>query len=184
MRRAIGILELVALMSVIAVCGILIWDVTRRDVRSAPAGPAAAAAGRRGSPPPPPLPRTPVSLTGSQSRGSQAARIGILEFSDFQCPFCATFATTEMPDIVRDYVDSGKVLLSFHHLPLTALHPRAEAAAVAAECAGAQGKFWEMHDKLFASWSSQGLVETLSKRLMSGFELLRTDAAEITVTAR
>jgi len=151
MRRAIGILEVAALFSVISVCGVVIWDVALRDGRGASAGSAPAAPGRRRTPPPPPLPKTPVALTGTQSRGSPTAHIGVLEFSDFQCPFCATFATTQMPDIVRDYVDSGRVLLSFHHLPLTALHPRAEAAAAAAECAGAQGKFWEMHDILFAN---------------------------------
>lgn len=75
----------------------------------------------------------------------------LLEFSDFQCPYCAEYALEELPRIKRELVDSGKLSYGFLHFPLQRIHPEAATAAVAAECAGRQGRFWEMHDWLFAS---------------------------------
>jgi len=80
-------------------------------------------------------------------RGDQNASITMIEFSDFQCPFCARFEET-LEKILADY--KGKVRLVYRHFPLS-FHPEAEKAAEAAECAGEQGKFWEMHDKIFAA---------------------------------
>lgn len=72
-----------------------------------------------------------------------------LEFSDFQCPFCSRFTLTTFPELQSEYLNTGKVLLAFRHLPLDQIHPNAREAAEAAECAGRQGKFWELHDTLF-----------------------------------
>jgi len=82
--------------------------------------------------------------------GAATAQVGVLVYSDFECPYCARFARDTMPTLVRDYVDRGRVALAFKHLPLEAIHPRARKAAEAAECAGEQGRFWQMHDLLFA----------------------------------
>jgi len=106
----------------------------------------------RASVPPPSvaLPTAPLSLE-SNVRGNDSAPIGMIIFSDFQCPFCARFATEVFPGLVEDYVSRGQLLVEFRHLPLTGIHPLAFRAAAVAECAGAQGRFWQMHDRLFAA---------------------------------
>jgi protein-disulfide isomerase len=88
-------------------------------------------------------------LTGLAIEGDRNAPLAIIEYSDFQCPFCGTFARETLPKFREKYVRSGKVLLAFRHLPLSNIHPFAEKAAASAECAGRQGKFWQMHDELF-----------------------------------
>lgn len=80
-------------------------------------------------------------------RGSFDAPVTLVEFSDFECPFCAKFAPT-LDKILSDY--KGKVRLVYKYYPLS-FHPNAQKAAEAAECASEQGKFWEYHDKLFAN---------------------------------
>jgi len=83
-------------------------------------------------------------------RGSSAARVALIEFADFECPFCARYARQVYPRLMEEYVDSGKVQYVFRHYPLE-IHPRAVQAAEAAECAAGQGMYWEMHDRLFES---------------------------------
>lgn len=97
--------------------------------------------------------RTQVAIGSSPTRGTSGAPITIIEFSDFQCPFCDQVEPT-IEQLLKDY--SGKILLAYKHFPLSSLHPHAVEAANVAECANAQGKFWEMHDKLFSTqndWS-------------------------------
>jgi protein-disulfide isomerase len=84
-------------------------------------------------------------------KGHPGARIGVVEFTDFECPFCARYATGTHRRIERDYVDAGKIAYSVRHLPLEPAHPRAFRASEAAECAEEQGKYWQMYDRLFAS---------------------------------
>ena len=91
-----------------------------------------------------------VSLDGAALRGSRQAPLAVIVHSDFQCPFCAHFAETTFRELDRDYIADGKLVFAFRHLPLSN-HPQALAAASAATCAGRQGKFWEMHDRLFAN---------------------------------
>jgi protein-disulfide isomerase len=76
--------------------------------------------------------------------------IAIVEFADFQCPFCSEHATDTLPNIRTQLIESGKARYVALHYPLKAIHPHAEEAAVAAECAAIQGRFWEMHGSLFA----------------------------------
>ena len=77
----------------------------------------------------------------------------MIEFSDYQCPFCSRYARDVLPQIRTDYVDTGKIKYVFRDLPLS-FHKQAFKAAEAAHCAGAQGKFWEMHDTLFQNQSA------------------------------
>jgi Na+/H+ antiporter NhaA len=77
-------------------------------------------------------------------RGPLDAVITLLEFGDFECPYCG-----QAEPVVRDLLEEGEVRYVWRHLPLPDVHPRAELAAEAAEAAGAQGAFWEMHDLLF-----------------------------------
>jgi len=97
----------------------------------------------------PPLPTDPVSLDGAAIQGLKTAKVAVIEYSDYECPFCVKFERETWPDLERQYVKPGKVLLAFRHLPLK-IHPLAQRAAEAATCAGQQGKFWEMHDQMFA----------------------------------
>lgn len=95
------------------------------------------------------IPTEPISIDGAPIKGRPDAPIAIVEFSEFQCPFCATFVSDTLPSLLRSYVDTGKAFLVFQHLPLESIHPLAFDAAVAAECANEQGQFWQMHDALF-----------------------------------
>jgi protein-disulfide isomerase len=76
--------------------------------------------------------------------------VALIEFSDFQCPFCGQYTRETYGNLQRDFVDTGRVEYVFRHFPIEAAHPLAFKAAEAAECALEQGKFWEMHDRLFA----------------------------------
>ncbi len=87
--------------------------------------------------------------------GNVNAKVTILEFSDFQCPFCRQFFEQSFSQIKSEYVDTGKVRIVYKHMPLS-FHPAAQPAAVAAECAGAQGMFWEMHDVIFEQQAKSG----------------------------
>jgi protein-disulfide isomerase len=93
-------------------------------------------------------PQLTVPLSGRDHvLGTSAAAVTLLEYGDYECPFCAAAhpAVTHMLKLMPD-----DVLFAYRHFPLTQIHPHAQQAAEAAEAAGAQGRFWEMHDLLFA----------------------------------
>lgn len=92
-----------------------------------------------------------VSLDDDPFKGNPNAQVTIIEFSDFQCPFCSRFYEQTLPALQENYIDTGKVKLVYRDLPLDNLHPNARPAHIAAECADEQGKFWEYHDVLFAN---------------------------------
>lgn len=81
--------------------------------------------------------------------GNPNAAITIVEFSDFECPYCRRFFTDAFPQIKKEYIDSAKAALYYRQFPLDTIHPLAIPFANASECANEQGKFWQMHDKLF-----------------------------------
>lgn len=108
--------------------------------------------------------------TEDHTRGNKAARVTLLEYGDFQCPHCA-MAHAIVTKIERHYGDRLKFV--YRNFPLTEIHPLAEPAAEAAEFAGAQGKYWEMHDAIFAhqrSLSVPMLVETAEQLGLNGEE--------------
>ena len=80
--------------------------------------------------------------------GKNDAPVTIVEFSDYQCPYCGRFYTETLPQIKSQYIDTGKVKLVFRDFPLS-FHPEALPAATAANCADEQGKYWEFHNKVF-----------------------------------
>jgi protein-disulfide isomerase len=90
---------------------------------------------------------------GEHMRGAQDAALTLIEYGDFQCPYCARAHTalTGLADELGEQsgAQSGGIRLVFRHLPLADHHPLAELAAEAAEAAGSQGKFWDMHDLLY-----------------------------------
>jgi len=106
-----------------------------------------------------------ISVDNYPIIGNPDAPITIIEFSDFQCPFCARFYTQTLPLIHEEYIEQGKVKLVFRDFPIQSIHPNALPASVAAECANEQGKFKEMHDTLFENqneWSRQETANALS----------------------
>ncbi len=82
--------------------------------------------------------------------GDPDAPLVVVEFSDFQCPFCAQHALEVQPTLNEEFIETGKVMWVFKHFPL-GIHPQAPVAAAAAECAAEQNEFWAMHDLLFES---------------------------------
>jgi protein-disulfide isomerase len=112
-------------------------------------------------------PQLPVKISTDNDPiiGDPNAPITIIEFSDFQCPFCARFHIQTLPLILEEYIEQGKVKLVFRDFPIQSIHPNALPASVAAECANEQGKFKEMHDMLFDNqnkWNSQDTDDALS----------------------
>jgi protein-disulfide isomerase len=110
--------------------------------------------------------------------GSESAPVTIVEYSDFQCPYCAGFASVQMPEVRSQLIATGKVRWRFRDFPL---HAHSTTAALAAQCAGEQGKFWEMHDQLFDhhQWAQEekdpsGLFRDFGKA--AGLDLSRYDA--------
>ena len=80
--------------------------------------------------------------------------VAIVEFSDFECPFCNRYAVETLPELKRTLIEPGLVRYVSFHFPLEALHPNALDASYAAECAGQQAKYWEMHELLFSDPST------------------------------
>lgn len=110
--------------------------------------------------PPAPGPVT-MSVGDGPALGQADAPITIVEFSDYQCPFCKKHAVNTLGAIKTNYIDTGKVRYMFRDFPLDSIHPYARKAAEAAHCAGDQGKFWDMHDTMF---QNQGALQTESLR--------------------
>ena len=100
-------------------------------------------------------PQQPVNLVlsvdGAQSKGDKNAKVTLIEFTDFQCPFCSRHLNQTAPQIDQDYIKSGKVRYVLRDFPIQSIHPLAFKAAEAAHCASEQGKYWEMHEKLFGN---------------------------------
>ena len=96
-----------------------------------------------------------VGVANNPMLGTPEAPLTLIEFSDYQCPFCRRFADTTLPVLKRDYIETGKLRYVFRDFPLDRLHPQARKVAEAAHCAGDQGKYWAMHDLLFQQ--QQGL---------------------------
>ena len=90
-----------------------------------------------------------LSVDGDPFKGDKNAPLTLVEFSDFQCPFCGQYVRQTLPQIENEYIKTGKVKYVFRDFPLQSIHKDAFKAAEAAQCAGAQGKYWEMHDLLF-----------------------------------
>ena len=98
-----------------------------------------------------------VSLDDDPVKGNVNAPVTVVEFSDFQCPFCSKFYKETLSQVEQNYIDTGKIKFVYRDMPLDNLHQNARSAAIAAECADRQGKFWDYHNMLFekqAEWQS------------------------------
>ena len=112
--------------------------------------------------PSPTLQPVKISLDDDPIRGNPDAPITIVEFSDYQCPFCARFYAQTLPLLLEEYIDEGKVNLVYRDFPVQRIHPNALSAAVAAECADEQGKYWEYHDTLFEKQNAWAKLDSNS----------------------
>jgi protein-disulfide isomerase len=99
--------------------------------------------------PPPTGIGTVIDFGGASVKGEKTAKLTLVEVSDFQCPFCAKYVHETYPQVESEYIKTGKMRAVFMNMPLESIHKFAFKAAQAASCAGAEGKFWEMHDRLF-----------------------------------
>jgi protein-disulfide isomerase len=133
-------------------------------------------------------PRTPpapasIDLDDDEVMGNAEATVAVVEFSDFQCPYCRRFHSQTFPELKESYIDTGKVRYIFRDFPLEQLHSQAVSAAIAANCAGQQGKYWEMHHELFANQSrfTPALFTELAQSLaldVTTFETCLDDPAQ------
>jgi protein-disulfide isomerase len=139
-----------------------------------------AACARQGSesetPPPPSTPPAQFDLARvdkARQMGSETAPVWFIMGSDFQCPFCRNFHHDTWPKIEAEYVRTGKIRVAFMNHPMS-FHPRAVPAAEAAMCAGAQDRFWAMHDSLFVNqdkWVNGGDPAPTFERFASSLGL-------------
>ena len=90
-----------------------------------------------------------LTVGGYPSKGSQSAKLILIEFTDYQCPFCGRHFQQTSPQIERDYVNTGRVRYVVRDFPIESIHKDALKAAEAAHCAGEQGQYWQMHARLF-----------------------------------
>jgi len=119
-----------------------------------------------------------VSITNADPLlGDKNAKIKIVEFSDFQCPFCERAATGAIAEFKNsDYFKNGEVALVYKHFPLNSIHPSAQKAAEASVCAQNQGKFWEYHDLLFANQQSLDIASLKSYAKQLGLNQAKFDS--------
>ena len=98
------------------------------------------------------LKKSPVlDLTGNPTKGAEDAVVILVEFSDYECPYCVRHFQQTMPQIEERYIKTGKIRYVFRDFPVDQLHPEAIRAHEAAQCAGEQGKFWDLHSRLFSA---------------------------------
>lgn len=95
--------------------------------------------------------RAKLDLAGFEMLGSKDAPLTVVEFTDYQCPYCQRFHTTVFGELKKNYIDTGKVRFYSRDLPLDAIHPDAIRAAQAARCAGDQGQYWNLRDIMAAN---------------------------------
>ncbi len=124
-----------------------------------------------------------VSLDDDPVKGDPDASITIVEFSDFQCPFCSRWYDQTLSSLEENYIDTGKVKLVYRDLPLSSIHPNARPAHIAAECADEQNKFWDYHNILFESQSEWGRLSSsdLSAKLSEYSTTLGLDTTSFEV---
>ncbi|MBK8617464.1 MAG: thioredoxin domain-containing protein [Anaerolineales bacterium] len=97
----------------------------------------------------------PRAVTQSNTMGNPDAPVHIIEYGDFQCPYCLKFWSETEPQLIEEYVNTDQVYFEYRAYPI--IGPESSWAAEGAYCAGDQGRFWEFHDTLFANWSGENV---------------------------
>lgn len=138
------IIETTSSLAVIAIAALMLYEFVAAKTKTPSQSAAVEAIA---------VPAAPLSLDKAAFIGNPAAKAIMLEFSDFECPYCARFSNELLPALRQRYIASGQLLLAFRQLPLK-IHPAAYGAALAATCAADQSKFELLHDLLFANRSA------------------------------
>jgi len=142
-RAVLRIIETLLLTAILAAVSISTWALVPGP--TAPAPTTSRVAGLRG---------TLVKIDGSPTVGSTSAPVVVIEFTDYQCPFCRRFAQRTAPQVMSHFIETGKVRWVFKNLPLTAIHPFATRLAAGASCAAKDGKLLEVQEGL---WQAQSI---------------------------
>ena len=156
------ILITLALLASLGVTGLMWWQ-TRRELgtmREMQRQVMSELAALRGLP--------TIDITGAPSQGRLDAAVTLVEFSDYECPFCIRHFTETMPRIRAMFIDTGKILYVFNDLPIDELHPAAIRAHEAARCAAEQGKFWDLHPRLFSAPGTHDTAALIARAADSG----------------
>ena len=121
--------------------------------------------------------RAPViDLAGAPARGPAGAKVALVEFSDYECPFCIRHFRQTMPQIETNYVASGRIRYAFRDWPVDQLHPESIRAHEAAHCAGEQNRYWDLHPRLFGPAGSHSPERLLGLARDIGLEMSAFDA--------
>ena len=115
-------------------------------------------------------------VTQSNTMGDPNAPVHIIEYGDFQCPYCLQFWTETEPQLIEEYINTGKVYFEFRSFPI--IGPESAWAAEGAYCAGDQNKFWEYHDTLFLNWTGENVGDFTKEKLTQYAEVLDLNMAE------
>lgn len=129
-----------------------------------------------------PITPNPRPNADFNAAGDPNAPVKIINFSDFQCPYCKRFSDQTEPLITQDYIATGKVYYRFVPFGPGGIYigSESEDAAMASFCAGEQGKFWEYHDILFANHTGENVGDYVEKRLMAFAESIGLDMQQFT----
>jgi protein-disulfide isomerase len=114
-----------------------------------------------------------LRIDESPYRGELDAPVTLVEFVDYQCPYCQQYADEILPEVLKAYVDTGKLRYVVRELPIVRIHPLAFKAAEAARCSGVQGMYWEMHDVLFSNPDRLGQEDLIDHAEQLGLDLGR-----------
>jgi protein-disulfide isomerase len=115
----------------------------------------------------------PISVAGAPSRGKADAKVTMIEFSDFQCPYCGKHYRETMPKIDEEYIKTGKVRYVFRDFPIDSLHPQSPKAHEAANCANEQGKYWDMWNALFSKPRQMSHDDLIARATEVGLDVPR-----------
>lgn len=143
-----GFYLMLLLVAVVGV-GAISWAMQRTRADAAPIVVPEAAVARPGAP-----------RAAGYVLGSASAPVEIVEYADFECPACGQFATVTEPDVRARLVNTGQARYRFYDFQVTQGHRNSPAASLAAACANDQGKFWEMHDRIFAGQNDWNTLAT------------------------
>jgi protein-disulfide isomerase len=117
-----------------------------------------------------------IAIDGEPAKGNAAAKVTLVEVSDYHCPFCRRQMIQTLPKVMAEYVNSGKVRYVFVDYPIAQLHPDAFKSHEAAACAGDQGKYWQMHDLLFTNSPARDASQLSSSANMLSLDMKKFEA--------
>jgi protein-disulfide isomerase len=114
-----------------------------------------------------------ISIAGAPARGTDDAPVTMVEFTDFECPYCRQYSISTLPKVFESYVDTGKVRYVVLEMPIKHIHPHAQKASEAALCAGDQGQYWAMRATLFENQDRLEIEDLVAYAKAAGLDLER-----------